>query len=167
MQQNGWRNRVSNLSPAISATIRSVGGASQSRGRCDRPTERNQSTRPTLSDSVTFVALQNRTWTSDPEKWPLIRSQFRDRPGHRATLNVSLGDAGIARFDDQIVTTPMAQPGDSGSVGLNEANEIVGLLFAGSGESTIYNRIHNVMELLNIHFKPNARHERNRSRSPT
>lgn len=72
----------------------------------------------------------------------------------RATLNVSLGDAGIATFDDQIVTTPMAQPGDSGSVGLNEANEIVGLLFAGSSESTIYNRIHNVMELLHIQFNP-------------
>lgn len=80
----------------------------------------------------------------------------------RATLNVSLGDAGIAQFDDQIVTTPMAQPGDSGSVGLNEANEIVGLLFAGSAESTIYNRIQHVMELLHIHFNPNARYDRNR-----
>lgn len=85
----------------------------------------------------------------------------------RATLNVSLGDAGIARFDDQIVTTPMAQPGDSGSVGLNEANEIVGLLFAGSAESTVYNRIQHVMELLHIHFNPNARYDRSQSRLKT
>lgn len=80
-----------------------------------------------------------------------------------ATLNVSLGDAGVARFDDQIVTTAMAQPGDSGSVGLNEANEIVGLLFAGSEQSTIYNRIQNVMELLHIELIQPARNIRTRS----
>jgi len=56
-----------------------------------------------------------------------------------------------ANFTDQIITTPMASGGDSGSVLLNKANNrIVGLLFAGSGSITIHNKIHNVMDNLSV-----------------
>lgn len=68
------------------------------------------------------------------------------------TLDVHLGDAGIARFEDQVVTTAMAEPGDSGSAGITEANRIFGLLFAGSDTATIYNRAEHVAELLGIRF---------------
>jgi hypothetical protein len=70
------------------------------------------------------------------------------------TVNVGLGDGSIAQFDDQIITTPMAQPGDSGSVGVTVENHIIGLLFAGSNDATIYNRIENVMEIMQIGFMP-------------
>lgn len=71
-----------------------------------------------------------------------------------ATLNVSMGDAGIAMFEDQIVTSPMAEPGDSGSAGITEEGYIFGLLFAGSAQATIFNRAQNIMELLRVDFVP-------------
>lgn len=69
-----------------------------------------------------------------------------------ATLNVGLGGTTVARFTDQIVTTPMAQPGDSGSLVLDDNNEAVGLLFAGSDEATLCNRIQNVCAALDVEF---------------
>jgi len=50
-----------------------------------------------------------------------------------------------ATFDDQILTTCISQPGDSGSLVLNNHNQIGGLLFAGSNTSTIVNTIENVL----------------------
>ncbi len=57
-----------------------------------------------------------------------------------------------ALFSDQIVATLGSQGGDSGSLVVNENNEAVGLLFAGSDRSTIANRIQNVMSELEITF---------------
>lgn len=71
-----------------------------------------------------------------------------------AALNVAMGDAGVAMFEDQIVTSPMGEPGDSGSAGLTEDRHIFGLLFAGSGQATIFNRIQNIAEILRIRFVP-------------
>lgn len=68
------------------------------------------------------------------------------------TLKVSMGDNDNVYFTDQIVAGPMASPGDSGSLVLDEDNNAVGLLFAGSDQSTVINRIQNVMELLQIEF---------------
>lgn len=67
-----------------------------------------------------------------------------------ATLDVGLGGGVIARFADQIVTTPMAEPGDSGSFVLDEQHRAVGLLFAGSDKATLCNRIQAVCEALNV-----------------
>ncbi|MCK4820879.1 hypothetical protein KA005_34255, partial [bacterium] len=66
-----------------------------------------------------------------------------------ATIQVQYGN-GVVTFKDQLVSTNMSQPGDSGSVLLNEDNKIVGLLFAGSDQATIYNRFFNVMDLLGV-----------------
>jgi hypothetical protein len=44
----------------------------------------------------------------------------------------------------------MCAGGDSGSAVLTEDNQLLGLLFAGSENSTIINRIENVFELLNL-----------------
>lgn len=68
------------------------------------------------------------------------------------TLRVSLGNNENVYFTDQIVAGPMAQPGDSGSVVLDEDNNVIGLLFAGSDKTTVINRIQNVMDLLKIEF---------------
>ncbi len=67
-----------------------------------------------------------------------------------ATLKISLGDVGEAYFSDQIVTTAMGQPGDSGSLVVTENGSAVGLLGAGSDQATICSRIRNVLELLDI-----------------
>lgn len=61
---------------------------------------------------------------------------------------VSYGQQGVAQFEDQIITTPIAEGGDSGSLVLNDRNEIVGLLFAGSNTVTIVNKISNVIAAL-------------------
>lgn len=57
---------------------------------------------------------------------------------------------GVATFEDQILTTAIAEPGDSGSVVLTEENKIVGLLFAGSDQVTIMNKIGNVFTALGL-----------------
>lgn len=70
-----------------------------------------------------------------------------------ATVRVGLGEVGSAVFTDQIVTTAMAQPGDSGSLVLTEDGlHPVGLLCAGSSLATIHNRIQNVLEILKLTF---------------
>jgi hypothetical protein len=66
------------------------------------------------------------------------------------TVRVNFGAGKTALFRDQLLAGAMSQGGDSGSAVLNEKNELVGLLFAGSSNTTIFNRIQNVMELLDI-----------------
>jgi hypothetical protein len=67
-------------------------------------------------------------------------------------LKVMLGPSEEATFYEQILTGPMAQPGDSGSIVVDENMNAVGLLFAGSDEATIINPIVNVMKLLKVTF---------------
>ncbi|HUS04495.1 MAG TPA: hypothetical protein VMY79_03115 [Dehalococcoidia bacterium] len=67
-----------------------------------------------------------------------------------ALVNVNYGDGKMATFTDQIMTTAMSEGGDSGSVVLNEVNEVVGLLFAGSDQVTIVNKISNVLKELGL-----------------
>jgi hypothetical protein len=67
-----------------------------------------------------------------------------------ATLNVNYGDR-VARFEDQIVTTAMSSPGDSGSLLVaGDSLLAVGLLFAGSSQATIYNPIQRVLDALKV-----------------
>lgn len=66
------------------------------------------------------------------------------------TVNVQYGPGQVAQFTDQIMAGPMSAGGDSGSAVLDENNNIVGLLFAGSEQNTIMNRIENVFSELNI-----------------
>lgn len=66
------------------------------------------------------------------------------------TVNVQYGEGKIAMFEDQLLAGPMSAGGDSGSAVLNDDNELVGLLFAGSEDVTIINRIENVYQELGI-----------------
>ncbi len=68
------------------------------------------------------------------------------------TVNVNYGAAGVARFVNQIITSPMSAGGDSGSLVLDMNNIAIGLLFAGSGAATICNPIAPVMSSLGIKF---------------
>lgn len=67
-----------------------------------------------------------------------------------ATVDVNYSDK-VARFDDQIVTTGMSAPGDSGSLLVaDNALLAVGLLFAGSEQATIFNPIQTVLDSLQV-----------------
>lgn len=66
------------------------------------------------------------------------------------TANVSYGTNKTATFVDQLMAGAMSQGGDSGSAVLNDQNQIVGLLFAGSNTTTIINRIQNVFQALQV-----------------
>lgn len=66
------------------------------------------------------------------------------------TIRVALREGAEAVFNDQSMSNMLSQPGDSGSVVLNEQNQAVGLLFAGSGTMTLFNRFSNVLKLLDV-----------------
>lgn len=68
----------------------------------------------------------------------------------QATIKIGMGDAGDATFGDQVVVTHMAQPGDSGSLVVNEKGQAVGLLSAGSDSVSIFGRIKNVCDALSV-----------------
>jgi|YNPBryBLVA2012_1023415.scaffolds.fasta_scaffold01035_1 hypothetical protein len=55
-----------------------------------------------------------------------------------------------ALFEGQWIASPMSQPGDSGSAVLDNDERVVGLLFAGSDQSTIITPIAEVLAALNV-----------------
>lgn len=66
------------------------------------------------------------------------------------TVDVGYGSGRVARFADQLMAGRMSQGGDSGSAVLDDAGNIVGLLFAGSESTTLINRIEHVFAGLDV-----------------
>lgn len=67
------------------------------------------------------------------------------------TLNVSMGHSSdVVRFQNQIMTEMKSLAGDSGSIVLDQENQVVGLLFAGSNEFTVVNPIQIVLDKLGV-----------------
>jgi len=66
------------------------------------------------------------------------------------TVDVQYGGGQVARFADQLMGGAMSEGGDSGSAVLDTDNNLVGLLFAGSDTTTIFNRIQNVFSALGV-----------------
>jgi hypothetical protein len=66
------------------------------------------------------------------------------------TVDVQYGTNLVARFTDQLMAGAMSQGGDSGSAVLDDQDRLVGLLFAGSDQTTIINRIEHVFDSLNL-----------------
>jgi hypothetical protein len=73
------------------------------------------------------------------------------------TAKVHYGPGQLARFTDQLLAGPMSEGGDSGSAVLDEHGRLVGLLFAGSENTTIINRIEHVFEALRLELPPESR----------
>ena len=70
-----------------------------------------------------------------------------------ATVTVGYGEGQTASFENQIVAGAMSQGGDSGSLVVHgDTLDAVGLLFAGSDQSTIMSPIQTVLDLLNVTF---------------
>lgn len=68
----------------------------------------------------------------------------------------------LARFNDkqylltdQIITTPMTQPGDSGAILLGNGNLALGLVSGGSSSTSFSNSIANVLESLEVNIVTN------------
>jgi len=66
------------------------------------------------------------------------------------TMRVDLDNDAYAMFEDQILATGMSEPGDSGSLVVDEQNRAVGLLFAGSDKATLFNNINHVLRALKV-----------------
>jgi hypothetical protein len=66
------------------------------------------------------------------------------------TSTVQYGENKTAIFTDQLLAGAMSQGGDSGSAVLDTNDRLIGLLFAGSENSTIINRIENVFSALGV-----------------
>ena len=66
------------------------------------------------------------------------------------TVKVSYGTDKMATFIGQFMAGGMSAGGDSGSACLNMNNELIGLLYAGSDTSTIFNPIQDVFEQLGV-----------------
>ena len=68
-----------------------------------------------------------------------------------ATVSVNYGPGQVATFENQLVAGPMSEGGDSGSL-IVDANsqQAVGLLFAGSTQSTIFSPIQAVLDCLDV-----------------
>ena len=68
----------------------------------------------------------------------------------QVTADVQYGPGKVARFTDQLLAGPMSQGGDSGSAVLDSNDRLVGLLFAGSDNTTLINRIEHVFAALGV-----------------
>ncbi|MBA7520285.1 hypothetical protein ES705_12378 [subsurface metagenome] len=66
------------------------------------------------------------------------------------SANVNMGDDRLAIFMDQFAMGAISEPGDSGSIILDEGNRAVGLLFAGSDAITLANKASNVRKGLGL-----------------
>ena len=66
-----------------------------------------------------------------------------------ATIRIDY-EGRVALFENQLVASAMSQGGDSGSAVLDEAGQVVGLLFAGSDQATIINPIDEVLAALDV-----------------
>lgn len=67
-----------------------------------------------------------------------------------ASVLVDYGDDGTASFEHQLIASPMCEGGDSGSIVVNDGDAVVGLLFAGSPQTTVMNNIFDVMSALEL-----------------
>jgi hypothetical protein len=74
-----------------------------------------------------------------------------------ATISVNYGPEQAATFEGQMVSTPMSQGGDSGSLLVtHDTHQAVGLLFAGSSQATIFNPIQTVLDQLRVEIRGQA-----------
>ena len=71
-----------------------------------------------------------------------------------STVTVNYGGDRTATFDHQLVSSPMSQGGDSGSLLVSsESKQAVGLLFAGSSQATLFNPIDAVLKTMKVDFQ--------------
>ena len=77
---------------------------------------------------------------------------------YRTTLRYRKPTGGSLRvgFKDQVLCSRYTAPGDSGSAILNMNRKVVGLHFAGSPSTSVFNKIGNVLDALNLEIVTDA-----------
>jgi len=95
-----------------------------------------------VGEAVLGMPLQKSGRTTGLTKGEILQTDV--------TVNVQYGVGKVAMFTDQLMAGAMSQGGDSGSAVLDQKRHLVGLLFAGSDNSTIINRIDHVFSALGI-----------------
>ncbi len=71
-----------------------------------------------------------------------------------ATVLIRYGAKREALFTDQILTTGMSEAGDSGALVVDKARKAIGLLFAGSEQISVLNRMSHVLSALGAEIVP-------------
>jgi hypothetical protein len=66
------------------------------------------------------------------------------------TVQVNMGQDGIAVFEGQVISNIGSDGGDSGSVIVNDDNAVVGLLFAGGNGLTVFSPIDPILDYFNV-----------------
>jgi len=117
--------------------------------------------RPVSSDSVTseIEGIGPVNGIAEPQIGILVKKSGRSTGvttgkilAVNVTVRVGTGARETCLFSDQVLAEAMSLPGDSGALVLSEENLAVGLLFAGSDKATLFNRIDNVVSLLDVTF---------------
>lgn len=80
----------------------------------------------------------------------VIDSNFRVSFLYKNPSSSPPGQFARAGLQDQVLCTRYSDVGDSGSAVLNRDNRVVGLHFAGSSSASAFNKIHHVMNLLDL-----------------
>ncbi len=76
----------------------------------------------------------------------------------RATISYRNQGGGTVRvgFRDQVLCSRYTSDGDSGSAVLNLSGKVVGLHFAGSATASVFNKIGNVLDAMNLEIVTEA-----------
>ncbi len=103
---------------------------------------------PTSVRRDDYRSMKGKTVTKTGRTTGVTQSQVK---ATSASVRVRFGDAGTLTLRDQCIAGAMSKGGDSGSpVFLDSSGELVGLLFAGSSNQTIFNKIGNVESELGV-----------------
>lgn len=113
-----------------------------------------------LSDEVEGLGVPG--YAVDPAIGILGRKSGRTTGTNESTIEsvgatIDIDGFGVARFTDQIIFRPaFAEGGDSGSICLDVNGNVLGLVFAGSGDVTAVCRSKHIERLLDVSFGPIA-----------
>lgn len=162
------RNKVCSIANGVAVTANWIARILGSKSRLtairmeSTPNEVDAAVASPWKDSIIDEILEIGPVTGicDPELQMKVKKSGRTTAvteGAITTLNakvqVGYGDGKTALFENQIITTNMSRPGDSGSLLLEAGtHRAVGLLFAGSDKVTVHSPIKRVLELLEINF---------------
>lgn len=161
-------NKICSVANGVAGIANFIAGILGSKSRLtalrmeSTPNEVDAAVAVPWKDSITdeILDIGAVTGVTDPELDMKVKKSGRTTGVTEGTITalntaveVEYGNGKIALFENQIITTDMSEPGDSGSLLLEaETNKAVGLLFAGSDEVTVFCPIKRVMELLEINF---------------
>jgi hypothetical protein len=92
--------------------------------------------------------MRENCMSGDNGGWYPVRGAFYPL----VTIRIGYPEGHQVILVDQILTSPMGSPGDSGSLLVDRHRRAIGLLVGGSFRATVYNDITHVLDRLEITF---------------